>query len=654
MPLTGFALEVHDKADIVKVTSAFLKVIPKGNRFTAICPFHADTNPSLSINPEKNIFKCFVCGAGGDSINFVRRYTGVSFREAVERVAQIMGIPIPTSFGKQTAAAPKVTGAQMALDDLQKFYRMMLVSPQGQRALDYLHNRGMDDATIEKFGIGYAPADGTMAIRSLRDKMGRSVEDLEEAGILSKGSAQLRDRYTERIMFPIRDAFGHTVGFSGRKYLPDDPSDSKYINSPETSLFIKSKLLYNLDNAWEPARKAGYIYVLEGFMDAIAVTRAGIPAAVALMGTALTKEHIGLLQRLHVQVRLCLDSDAAGQLAERNNAPLLSQAGVPYRVVKPFTQGKDADEVLHNAGPEALVAALNNLLDALTFRLQTLEPTSPDYLRSVDRIIAESGAEISALSPSEKELLIQNLVSSTNLNEDYWRSVLTRSPAPAPQLATPSVPQQEGPTIGEATNLVGTDRKVAKLVREARFKLPSACVEDIVYLKERRLGCDRVARLASCGWVEDREVVVIISKTGCGKSFISQALGHAACRRLFTVRYARLADIMDDLNRCRAAGDGSYYERMDAYKRVQLLIVDDFLTTPIATQGAIDLFEIMEAREGRAATLIASQLEPNEWYLRIEGELMADSILNRVATGARYIDLDGPNMREYFAKKRDS
>ena len=206
----------------------------------------------------------------------------------------------------------------------------------------------------------------------------------------------------------------------------------------------------------------------------------------------------------------------------------------------------------------------------------------------------------------------------------------------------------------EADASARRDRKVAKLVREARFKLPNACAGDIVYLKERKLGRDRVARLASCGRVEDREVVVIISKTGCGKSFISQALGNAACRRLFTVRYARLADIMDDLNRCGAAGDGSCYERMDAYKRVQLLIVDDFLTTPIATQGAIDLFEIMEAREGRAATLIASQLEPNEWYLRIEGELMAGSILNRVATGARYIDLDGPNMREYFAKKRDS
>ncbi|OUO45050.1 hypothetical protein B5F79_10495 [Olsenella sp. An285] len=209
-------------------------------------------------------------------------------------------------------------------------------------------------------------------------------------------------------------------------------------------------------------------------------------------------------------------------------------------------------------------------------------------------------------------------------------------------------------TLIEAEATARRDRKVAKLVREARFKPPSACVEDVVYLRERKLSRDRVARLSACEWVEACEVVVIISKTGCGKSFLGQALGNAACRRLFTVRYARLADMMDDLNRCRSAGDGSYYEHMDLYKTVQLLIVDDFLTTPIATQGAIDLFEIMEAREGRAATLIASQLEPNEWHLRIEGELMADSILNRIATGSRYIDLDGPNMREYFAKKRDS
>ena len=143
---------------------------------------------------------------------------------------------------------------------------------------------------------------------------------------------------------------------------------------------------------------------------------------------------------------------------------------------------------------------------------------------------------------------------------------------------------------------------------------------------------------------------MVISKTGCGKSFVVQALGNAACRRLIPVRYTRLADICDDFNRARAAKDGSYFEKMDAYKSVALLLVDDFMTTPISTQNSVDLFEIMEAREGRRATVIASQLEPNEWYLRIEGELMADSILNRIATGARYIDLEGPNMREYFAK----
>lgn len=173
------------------------------------------------------------------------------------------------------------------------------------------------------------------------------------------------------------------------------------------------------------------------------------------------------------------------------------------------------------------------------------------------------------------------------------------------------------------------ERKIAKLVKDARFKDPSACVEDVVYLPDRTLAKDRVARLAQCGWVDESEVVVVISKTGCGKSYVIQAIGNAACRKLIPVRYTRLADICDDLNRARAAQDGSYFEKMDGYKSVALLLVDDFMTTPISTQNSVDLFEIMEAREGRRATVIASQLEPNEWYLRIEGELMADSILTQ-------------------------
>lgn len=192
-------------------------------------------------------------------------------------------------------------------------------------------------------------------------------------------------------------------------------------------------------------------------------------------------------------------------------------------------------------------------------------------------------------------------------------------------------------------------RKISKLIKEAHFKLPSACIEDIIYLPERTLNKDRMTRLAECAWIEESHVVVILSKTGCGKSFITQAIGNAACRKLIPTRYVRLADLCEELNRARISNNGSYYEKLDAFKTIPLLIIDDFMTTPITTQNAVDLFEIMEAREHRCATLIASQLEPNEWYLRIEGELMADSILNRIATGAMFIEIDGPNMREYMA-----
>jgi DNA replication protein DnaC len=196
------------------------------------------------------------------------------------------------------------------------------------------------------------------------------------------------------------------------------------------------------------------------------------------------------------------------------------------------------------------------------------------------------------------------------------------------------------------------NNKINALNRDAKFKLQGACIEEIIYLPDRKISKDRIMRLAECKWVDNNENLVLISKTGCGKSYIAQALGNAACRNLHSVRYVRMADMFEDLDRCRLNADGSYYEHLDKYKSVKLLIIDDFMTTPITTQSAVELFEIMEARESRASTLIASQLEPNEWYLRIEGEMIADSTLNRIATAARYFDIAGPNMREYFAKLR--
>lgn len=191
-------------------------------------------------------------------------------------------------------------------------------------------------------------------------------------------------------------------------------------------------------------------------------------------------------------------------------------------------------------------------------------------------------------------------------------------------------------------------RKIDKAVRTARFKLKGACVEDIYYLPDRSVTRDRIARLATCAWIGARENLVIISESGGGKSYIAQALGVAACRKPMSVRYARLNDMFSELNVARS--EGRACDALDRFAKPDLLILDDFFTTPIENPlNAVDLFEILEAREGRGSTMFASQLEPDQWYLRINSELCADSILSRAVEHARVIDIKGPNMREYTA-----
>lgn len=203
----------------------------------------------------------------------------------------------------------------------------------------------------------------------------------------------------------------------------------------------------------------------------------------------------------------------------------------------------------------------------------------------------------------------------------------------------------------EAERTAREDRKIQKAVRAARFKLPGACIEDIAYLPDRTLGRDRIARLASCAWIAANENLVILSESGGGKSYVAQALGNAACRKLLTVRYVRLNDMFRELNIARS--EGALYDAIDAFSGPRLLILDDFLTTPIEdARNAIDLFEILERREGRGSTLFASQLEPDQWYLRIDSEICADSILGRIVKSARFIDIKGPDMRQYMASKK--
>ena len=368
--------DVLKHADIVKVVTAYLPVVRKGKDYLAKCPFHDDTNPSMHISPELQIFKCFVCGTSGNAIGFVRKYEHLSFREAVKKVAEICDYHDPRleDIHEVKVVDPKRAPLIKCLHDLTVYYQYALNSPEGKVGLDYFENRHLDASLRSRFMLGYAFKDGKATCRFLQEK-GHSLKTIDDVGIASSNNGVYSDRNAGRVIFPIMDANGEVVGYSARR-LGDGP-EAKYVNSPETYLFHKSNILYNFHNAKEKARIAGYIYVLEGFMDVFALYRIGIESCVATMGTALTAEHIRLLRSLNVEIRLCLDGDLPGQKATMGIANDLVKNGLKVRIVDNQNSTKDPDEILNQDGAIALNAYLNKLISRVDFILNYYKNTNP-------------------------------------------------------------------------------------------------------------------------------------------------------------------------------------------------------------------------------------------------------------------------------------
>ena len=368
--------DVLKHSDIVKVVQAYLPLVRKGKDYLAKCPFHDDTNPSMHISPEKQIFKCFVCGTSGNAIGFVMKYEHLSFKEALKKVAEICDYHDPRLEGisETRVVDPRRVPLIKCLHDLTVFYQYSLNSPEGKVGLDYFEERHLDSNMRAKFMLGYAIKDGKATCRFLQEK-GHSLKTIEDTGIASSNTGVYSDRNAGRAIFPICDANGEVIGYSARR-IGDGP-EAKYVNSPETYLFHKASILYNYHNAKEKARIAGYIYVLEGFMDVYALYRIGIESCVAIMGTALTAEHIRLLRALNVEIRLCLDGDLPGQKAMMKIATDLINNGLNVRIVDNQNSTKDPDEILNTEGEIALNAYLNKLISRVDFVLNYYQNTNP-------------------------------------------------------------------------------------------------------------------------------------------------------------------------------------------------------------------------------------------------------------------------------------
>ena len=305
--------QVKKHADIVKVIQSYQALEGKGKDFVGLCPFHDDKHPSMNVSPSKRIFKCFSCGAGGDATIYVMKRENISFFEAMKKVSEISGYSDPRLEEKQfVKPVDEVKQKRLkCLADLTLYYQYALSSEEGKRGLEYLNNqRHLDESMIKKYQLGYALKDGKTTIAYLQSK-GHSLKTIEEVGIASIVNGTYYDKNNGRVIFPLCDKDGNVIGYSARTL---DKSDAKYINTQETVLFHKSNVLYNYHIAKQKAHIDGFVYVLEGFMDVFALARIGIDSAVAIMGTALTEEHIKLLRQLNVEVRLCLDGDVPGQM----------------------------------------------------------------------------------------------------------------------------------------------------------------------------------------------------------------------------------------------------------------------------------------------------------------------------------------------------
>lgn len=358
-------LDIKSKVNIVDVISEYLPVEQKGKNYFAICPFHDDHNPSMSISPEKQIYTCFVCGASGNVFNFVANYEKVSFVSAVKKVAQKAGIKLDINV--KDDYKPKDTKYDKyykMFDITNKYYQNNIKSVYGKKAIEYLHNRKIDDDVINEFEIGLSMNDNNVS--KLLEKKGYDVNELIDIGLCGKKDNFIYDIFRNRIMFPLYNLDGKPVGFSGRIYNGEE--DSKYVNSKESIIFKKGNLLYNYHRALSHAREKHQIIVVEGFMDVIRLYTIGIKNVVATMGTAITKEHANLLMKLSKNIVLCFDGDKAGEKATISALDALEKIGITPKIIR-LEDDLDPDDYIIKKGSDAYLTHLNNPMSSVVFKI---------------------------------------------------------------------------------------------------------------------------------------------------------------------------------------------------------------------------------------------------------------------------------------------
>jgi DNA primase len=458
--------EVRERASLIEVISEAVALKRRGRTALGLCPFHAEKTPSFNVSEERGFYHCFGCGEHGDVFTFVMKTQGLAFPEAVRVVAARVGVDVPEESGsaprKPTEPLVAVNAAAAA------FFQGMLRSPRGARARAYLTERGISDATIERFRLGYAPADGDALARHLKAQ-GLRLEDALEVGLIARrDGGGVYDRFRERVMFPIADTAGRPVAFSGR-VLPGTPATGnpppKYLNSPESPVFHKGRMLYGLDLARTAIRARGRVLIVEGNVDVVGVAQAGIEEVVAPLGTALTVDQLRVLRRFTDRIIACFDGDDAGRRAAARSFPLFVEAGL-WGLGVFLPAGEDPDSFVRSAGAERLEAEVERavpLVDAFVRDLagpdRTATSRHADAAREVVRLLQKLD------DPYAREPLVRLAAHYLGMRPE----TLLAEGTPRRAVVAPAVPQAEAPGAEELlVELMASDVTAAVQVRDAR------------------------------------------------------------------------------------------------------------------------------------------------------------------------------------------
>ncbi len=403
--------------NIVDVISSYINLEHKGKNFFGVCPFHDDHSPSMSVSPEKGIYKCFSCGASGNVITFLIDYLGIGFKEALKILADNAGIYLDESFTEKKVN--RETNELFKINELaSSIFKNNLASASGKEAREYLKSRGLDDEVIKYFGIGLNIDD---SISPLLKKYSKEV--LTEIDLCKETSGVLKDTFTNRIIFPIKDVEGNILGFTGRVYRKKDSEEIKYLNTRETTIFKKGLILYNFNNAKEYIRKQREIIICEGQMDVIRLYTIDIRNAVSLSGTSITKEQINLISSLKCDITLNLDQDDAGMRATSLIGDIFESLGRKVKVVI-FGGAKDSDEFIVSEGKESFLSAYKNKVDFINFKLDYLKKNK-NLSDSVElaKYINEVLKELNKINDSILvELKIKELSEKYGISDNVLRS----------------------------------------------------------------------------------------------------------------------------------------------------------------------------------------------------------------------------------------